>query len=401
MNIFERARKKITFIFSTTHRIRKVCDFITYSSVMNEFEEYCAIEDSRNSMVCPANYFGEQPKTAFMAAMPDSYCVRLKNASIIGASNVVLSLNGHLLYDMLSHRKIYHANITDNGLCMLGGVPMHAGEYFVYNYYRETKECIDKGISLASNMSGNYYHFMFEVASKLYYLSKLNIDKTIPLLVDEVVLKVPQMVEVLQVLNSEQRKILSVKPYVKYTVKQLIVFSKPHVIVPNLVKGALDRVENYVFDSNVLCWMRDRMLGTALSESKASPKRIFLTRKGLNKRSCNEQELEPVLKKYGFSFVDTGMLSAVEQACLFSNADVIVGSSGAAFTNLMYCKPGTKAVIFMPVKSSLSCFSSLASAMGVSTVYFSDNQLSHASIHQKHFSIDVNELDQYLANILK
>lgn len=401
MNVFERAIKKGAFIFSTTHKIGKVCDFSVYSSCMDSSEEYNTIESDRKSMVCPANYVGEKLELEFQVLMPDSYYVKLKNASVIGASNVVLSANGFLLYDMLSHRKTYHANITDNGLCMLGGVPMHLGEHFVYNYYRGTVECIDKAISLAANMSGNYYHFMFEVASKLYYLSKLNIDKTIPLLVDEAVLKVPQMVEVLQILNSEQRKILPVKPYVKYNVGQLIVFSKPHIVVPNLMKGAIDRVENYVFDSNVLCWMRDRVLNSALGESKATPKRIFLTRKGLNKRSCNEQDLEPVLRKYDFSFIDTGMLSAVEQARLFSNADVIVGSSGAAFTNLLFCKSGTKAIIFMPVKSSLSCFSSLASAMGVSTVYFSDNHLSNASIHQKHFSIDVEELEHYLENVLK
>ena len=54
----------------------------------------------------------------------------------------------------------------------------------------------------------------------------------------------------------------------------------------------------------------------------------------------------------------------------------------------------------MPVKSPLSCFSSLASAVGVSTTYFSDNN-DNKSIHQKSFSINPTELDKYLASIEK
>ena len=105
-------------------------------------------------------------------------------------------------------------------------------------------------------------------------------------------------------------------------------------------------------------------------------------------------------RKYGFVFVDTGSLSVVEQVLLFSHAEIIAGSSGAAFTNLMFCKRGTKAIIFMPVKSPLSCFSSLASAVGVSAIYFSDNN-SNQTIHQKSFSINPTELDKYLASIEK
>ena len=401
MGVLNRAIQKIKFMVTTSHKIGRVTDFKTFCIEKQDACRYNIIEMNRHSEVCQANYWGSSVNAAFKTSLPDSYYVEMYNGSIIGASNVVLSSKNVILYDMLALRRQYHANMTDNGLCMLGGVPMHFGERFIFNYYSGKRNFIDSGISLAANMSNNYYHFMFEVAAKLYLLSKVNIDKNIPLLIDEAVLKIPQMVEILTKLNESKRKIVSIKSYVRYTVKKLIVLSKPNVIVPNLKKGALDRVENYAFDSKTLCWIKKKMLeNSTVPIQKKWFKRIFLTRRSLNKRTCNEAELEPILRKYGFVFVDTGSLSVVEQVLLFSHAEIIAGSSGAAFTNLMFCKRGTKAIIFMPVKSPLSCFSSLASAVGVSAIYFSDNN-SNQTIHQKSFSINPTELDKYLASIEK
>ena len=50
----------------------------------------------------------------------------------------------------------------------------------------------------------------------------------------------------------------------------------------------------------------------------------------------------------GFSIHKTGKMSFFEQIYLFSNAKVIVGAHGAAFTNLVFCNPKTKIIEIIP-----------------------------------------------------
>ena len=50
----------------------------------------------------------------------------------------------------------------------------------------------------------------------------------------------------------------------------------------------------------------------------------------------------------GFSIHKTGKMPFFEQIYLFNNAKVIVGAHGAAFTNLVFCKPKTKVIEIIP-----------------------------------------------------
>ena len=54
------------------------------------------------------------------------------------------------------------------------------------------------------------------------------------------------------------------------------------------------------------------------------------------------------LKAKGFSKYRTGELSFFEQIYLFNNAKCIIGAHGAAFTNLVFCKPNTKVIEIRP-----------------------------------------------------
>ena len=50
------------------------------------------------------------------------------------------------------------------------------------------------------------------------------------------------------------------------------------------------------------------------------------------------------MQEKGFELVATELLSFKEQVRLFSEADIIVGPSGAAFANIIFCQPGTKVI---------------------------------------------------------
>ena len=50
----------------------------------------------------------------------------------------------------------------------------------------------------------------------------------------------------------------------------------------------------------------------------------------------------------GFSIYKVGTLNFFEQIYLFNNAKTIIGAHGAAYANLVFCKPGTKIIDLIP-----------------------------------------------------
>lgn len=73
--------------------------------------------------------------------------------------------------------------------------------------------------------------------------------------------------------------------------------------------------------------------------------RVFLTRGPGSRRSYNEAGCLEAAHEYGFVPIDTGTMTFAEQVATVSEAEVVVGPSGAAMANLLFARPGTRAVV--------------------------------------------------------
>jgi capsular polysaccharide biosynthesis protein len=72
-----------------------------------------------------------------------------------------------------------------------------------------------------------------------------------------------------------------------------------------------------------------------------------------------------MLSERGFDSVDCGKMSVQEQAEVFGSAEVVVGAHGAALTNLVFCRPGTRVVeLFSPAYVN-PCYRDLCVAAGL------------------------------------
>jgi capsular polysaccharide biosynthesis protein len=70
-----------------------------------------------------------------------------------------------------------------------------------------------------------------------------------------------------------------------------------------------------------------------------SIKRIYVSRRhALFRQVRNETELEPILKKYGFTIIDCENITLTKQVSLFKSADIVCGPHGAGLTNIAFCK---------------------------------------------------------------
>ena len=70
-----------------------------------------------------------------------------------------------------------------------------------------------------------------------------------------------------------------------------------------------------------------------------------------------------------------------EQMALFNNADYIVGGSGAAFTNLLFCHSGCKVICFRSIRNYSPIFSTIANIVDVKMRYLAGISDSTVDLH--------------------
>jgi hypothetical protein len=396
----KRFKEKTKEILTSRHRLTEVMRFKDYAA---NYDQNCyhVLEKNRSTTVLINNFYGEQPQTPEPCKLPNMYWAELRDAKIIGGSDVVLTSDNKMLYDMLAQCDEYHANMTDHGLFLLFNKPHHVGKYYIYNYRHIYDNWLEKGICLASNMSNNYFHFMAQVASKMVYIQATGINKDVPLLVDERVLQVPQMKQLVEILNEDNRAIIPLRTNTLYKVNELYCIACPNIVIPNSKKGSQNESINdkFAYDARTLDDIKTKVLAKAtLNDSGQLPKRIYLSRRNCNKRRLNEDELRPILEKYGFEFVYTEDMDIITQARLFNQAEHIVGASGAAFTNLVFCSKGCRVLVFLSQHRNSTCFSSLGNTKKAIMMYLAGNA-EKSVLHIPYFCINPVILKSYFESI--
>jgi len=132
--------------------------------------------------------------------------------------------------------------------------------------------------------------------------------------------------------------------------------------LPQMMRTAFKLKAKVAADSDQLCLYVQRKAGSSDG-----------------RQVVNEAELLDVLHQAGFECVQAETLSVVEQANLFSRASVVVAAHGAALTNIMFCKPGTR-VIELYASHLAPCYRAI-SALGELQywrLYCGDDQSGHS-----------------------
>ncbi|VGO12282.1 hypothetical protein PDESU_00833 [Pontiella desulfatans] len=136
-------------------------------------------------------------------------------------------------------------------------------------------------------------------------------------------------------------------------------------------------------------------------------RRLYISRSGARRRRIlNENEILPLLEKYGFETVHPGKLTVAEQMKLFASASVIVSPHGAELTNLAFCPSGAKVIeLFSPYYLN-PCFKQLAAVRGLhhtALVGQGGERMLHRQIDAHHvwanIKVDVASLNKALSEL--
>lgn len=95
-------------------------------------------------------------------------------------------------------------------------------------------------------------------------------------------------------------------------------------------------------------------------------KKILIGRAGAKHRFwANEEEVLEHLRPQGFTRIECSRLTLREQAEVFRSAEMVVGAHGAALTNLVFCRPGTRVVELFSPRYVNPCYRDLCAAAGL------------------------------------
>lgn len=253
---------------------------------------------------------------------------------------------------------------------------------------KEPKLYYPKAIMLISNFSFNYYHALFENYIKLLAFDKLNIPTSVPILVDAIYEKYTSFQEILRSLNNKGRKVLLIRRKEHVRIGQLYMASAINMIPPQAKDILKTNPWDVLYDLNYLQSLRNCLL--PLKSNKVFNKRVFISRKGLVRRSWNEEDVFNYLKDHGFEQYSPQDLSFADQVALFYNAEFIVAGSGAALSNLLFCNDGCKVLCLYSEKINLPVFSTLAYLNGTFMKYYIGTPQKGSSVTNTHSSFHVD-----------
>lgn len=122
--------------------------------------------------------------------------------------------------------------------------------------------------------------------------------------------------------------------------------SPSDIVIPRFVIDLLKNNLNLFLESEAL---------ESKKERKDIAVKIYIGRSG-QRGLVNSKEVENFFVSKGFEIIFPEQFSTVEKFRLFRHADIIVGPSSSGFTNMIFCKPGTKILLFSNFQRLVDAF---------------------------------------------
>lgn len=376
-NIFKRYR----MVFVSTLDTSALSDEFGQTTLIGSIETQCYSPES-NQMT------GKKTENVVLGPVNQ---INLKNATVIGGSNIILKDN----------KALYNHNIGEN--VNYSDIAFHD--------YRETYKLgrnkiylssmqrikMEKGISFCINYNFNYYHFVLECLSKFQLLEMSDIDISWPIIIDKTARDIPQFQELLAIFNKPKRKVIYVDRLQQVDVEDLFIFTPIHYLPANYLDIYAISCKDVAFNRSNILFLRKTIMdsiGKGLTEHPSHNK-IFISRHNFKRRSYNNDEIQASLEALGYTTVYPEKLTFTEQVKAFNNAECIVAASGAALTNIIFCRPNTKIYVLTNVYIDLSIFSTIAKYLDLDMTYVIADSTESKELHSS-FHIHVNNLSSLL-----
>lgn len=226
----------------------------------------------------------------------------------------------------------------------------------------------DAGIMLFGWGTYNWYHWLLEGLPAAYLAERLPPEFAgLPLVIPAEIAQLQTFRDSLEVFRQDRAVIVLGSGLHRFD--RLVVIDPPVIEPMNLRHGTWPRAGDYAFHRETLLGYRDAIRDRLGIGTGRCDDRIFLAR-GHGRRSYNQDELLAIAERHGFRAVYPERLSFREQVETLSQSAFVVGPSGAAFANTLFCQPGTRLLSWLvPQYREFCCYTNIATAVGADLRY--------------------------------
>lgn len=354
---------------------------------------YLKLKKHRKGVSVGLVYNNEQEPKVESVDLPDLFISRLTNVVIHSQTDMIRDIERHIIVNDFAYQM--DDTIYANPKIV---VMRQKNRLALVRDSLPFGEDIDEGIMMVADFSNNYYHILYEVLVKLFVFQQFDLPKNVPLLIDDCIRSVPSFKAILEHTLSTDRPIIWVAPDKYYRVKSIYYLSHVNIIPPQLMDQSRMKLTDFGFDFEVMQQYKSILLNN--SNPTEAPKRIFISRRGHTRRKYNEEELFAVAQKYGFERLSPEKYTFEEQMFIFSNADMIIGATGAAFANLLFANPHSTAICLMGEKIEIPIFT-IGPYMADSQLIYIIGKRSKMNSNDFSFQADFSIDSDKLENILK
>lgn len=368
-------------------------------------KESMTVAASDSSYVVAPKFYGNRSLVKSECIPPlQAHELHGVGAKIIASPYSSAVLCGDQLY-LPSHLLTkYHRIQTANGGFF------HLEKSFAAGVIRPTME-LKEGILIGGAGAFNWYHFVVEILPKLFLVEKLPAAyKNMPLLLPEECKNI-QSFNIALKLFSGNRPIHFVRHGQCYGLKRLIVFDEVSIGPFNLALGEWPCISDYMqYDSVMRSFFksfRSKVFESegACGHEQKTGRRLFLTRPGI-RRKYNQEDLLRIAICYGFEKFSPEEFTLHEQAKIFSEADVVIGPSGAAWVGILFNERSLKGLSWLPqVYEEFCCYSTMAHLLGHEIAFIESKNLSPlkttGDVYEADYKICALEFETALKNILR
>ncbi len=325
---------------------------------------------------------------SFEIDYPEISLWKFEKASIFYKSDVVLTKSGNVIWPKY-FKYNYNHNITIDrntvqdsyGLCEHNGIlsikkPKHV-------------KIIDVVFSMIGVYDNIWAHALVEYIPKISVLSNAIKDSN-----RKVTVVIPEYTDgqlkeiVLDILKKYDVNIYQMSSNETIEAEILYYIERPTTFTDRETSVSIGDSTIPVATAN---YVKKEIVEPLQIDVKLNPsyKRIFLARRGgLGKGLINGSDVENYFEKLGFVFVEPHKLSLKEKVEMFMSAEYIAGPGGSAFTNLIFCRPGTKVIKFSNFQRQFENYISLSiQHFGIDVIYLtgiddkSASNLTHCSYY--------------------
>lgn len=270
---------------------------------------------------------------------PEITLLELEKAQVHGGTNLVTKKNFIIAHDLFEFDKDYTSE------------ELHARLYIkpkkntaVWLTVDEEPEHVDTVATFIDACAQNYAHWLTEVFPKIVLFCNDPRFKSIPIVINDGLHH--NLLKSLSLVVGSERKVITLPIGRSLNVQHLFTMSSIGYVPFDRRNKKFKYYSHGKFSPDAFQIVRNTILDT-IPQKKYYDK-IYVRRNSKIRNIINSDEIENYLVSRGFTIIEPENLTFTEQATIFNYADIVIGASGAALANIIFCKKGVQIIIFLP-----------------------------------------------------